>query len=49
MNSHKTNNTNLFNEAYYENGVKAGISGYENYKWIPTRSIPEAISISEMI
>jgi len=45
MNSPK----NLFNKDYYENGVKKGISGYENYKWIPTRSIPEAITICEKI
>lgn len=45
MNSHK----NLFDKDYYENGVKKGISGYENYTWIPTRSIPEAITICENI
>jgi hypothetical protein len=36
---------NKFNKDYYENGVKKHISGYENYKWIPERSIPEAIDI----
>jgi 2-polyprenyl-3-methyl-5-hydroxy-6-metoxy-1,4-benzoquinol methylase len=41
--------TNQFDKDYYENGVKKGISGYENYKWIPTRSIPEAITICEKI
>ncbi len=40
---------NQFNKDYYENGVKKGISGYENYHWIPTRSIPEAITICEKI
>jgi SAM-dependent methyltransferase len=40
---------NQFDKDYYENGVKRGISGYENYKWIPTRSIPEAITICENI
>jgi SAM-dependent methyltransferase len=40
---------NQFDKDYYENGVKKGISGYENYKWIPTRSIPEAITICEKI
>jgi len=45
MNSHN----NLFNEDYYEHGVKKGISGYENYHWLPTRSIPEAITICENI
>jgi hypothetical protein len=40
MNSH-----NLFNEDYYENGVKKKVSGYEDYRWMPTRSIPEALEI----
>ena len=40
---------NLFDHDYYENGVKKKVSGYENYTWMPTRSIPEAISICENI
>ena len=36
---------NLFNKDYYEDGIKKGISGYENYHWIPTRSYSEAIDI----
>lgn len=40
---------NLFNEDYYENGIKKKLSGYENYRWIPSRSIPDAISILESI
>lgn len=36
---------NLFNKDYFENGVEKGISGYTNYRWMPTRSIPEAIEI----
>ena len=39
MNSHK------FNREYYEDGVKQKLSGYQNYRWMPTRSIPEAIDI----
>lgn len=39
--------TNLFNEDYFENGVKKGISGYENYHYIPERSYSEAISIAQ--
>lgn len=35
----------LFNEDYYENGVKKKVSGYEDYRWMPTRSIPEALEI----
>tara|TARA_Y100000310_G_scaffold318530_1_gene372762 strand:+ start:689 stop:1300 length:612 start_codon:yes stop_codon:yes gene_type:complete len=37
--------SDLFNEDYYENGIARGISGYENYRWIPSRSIPEALEI----
>lgn len=43
------NFNNSFNEDYFENGIKKGISGYEKYSWLPTRSIPEAISIIETI
>ncbi len=39
MNLHK------FNEDYFEDGVRKGVSGYEEYKWMPTRSIPEALDI----
>ena len=49
MNLHNIMKNNQFDKDYYENGVKKGISGYENYKWIPTRSIPEAITICERI
>jgi SAM-dependent methyltransferase len=38
-----------FNQDYYENGVKKQISGYENYRWMPTRSIPEAMSIIDAV
>ena len=39
MNSHK------FNKDYYEDGIRQHLSGYQEYKWMPTRSIPEAIDI----
>ena len=32
---------------YYENGVKKKLSGYTNYRWMPTRSIPEACEIKK--
>lgn len=35
----------VFDRDYYEDGLRKGISGYENYRWMPTRSIPEAIEI----
>ena len=36
----------LFDKDYYEDGVRKHISGYENYKWMPPRSIPEALDIT---
>lgn len=47
MNSLENNNmnTNKFDKDYYEDGVRKKLSGYENYKWMPERSIPEAIDI----
>jgi len=43
MSSHR------FNEDYYENGVKKRLSGYTNYRWMPTRSIPEALEIKSRV
>ena len=34
-----------FTKEYYEDGVRNHISGYEDFKWMPTRSIPEALDI----
>ena len=34
-----------FTKEYYEDGVRNHISGYEDYRWMPTRSIPEALDI----
>lgn len=39
MSSHR------YNRDYYEDGVKEKISAYENYRWMPERSIREAISL----
>jgi SAM-dependent methyltransferase len=36
-----------FNEDYYEDGVKKKLSGYTNYRWMPTRSISEAVEIKK--
>ena len=49
MSSHKEITENMFDKDYYENGIKTGISGYQDYKWMPTRSIPEAITIIKEI
>lgn len=45
----KKNKIPKFDKNYYENGIKLGISGYENYHWMPSRSISEAVTISETI
>ena len=34
-----------YNKDYYENGVAKGISGYENYRWIPELTYPMAFSL----
>jgi SAM-dependent methyltransferase len=38
---------NLYNKDYYDNGVAKGISGYDNYRWIPELTYPMAYSICE--
>jgi SAM-dependent methyltransferase len=40
---------NIFDEKYYEDGINNHISGYENYRWMPERTIREATSIIEKI
>lgn len=42
-------NSSKFDRNYYEDGIRHGVSGYENYHWMPTRSISEAISIIKCI
>lgn len=37
-----------FDKDYFENGIKTCKSLYENYRWMPTRSFPEAIDIKDM-
>lgn len=34
-----------FNEDYFENGVEKKLSGYTNYRYMPTRSYEEAIAL----
>jgi SAM-dependent methyltransferase len=41
--------TNKFDKVYFEDGVRNHISAYENYKWMPERSIQEAIAITNII
>jgi SAM-dependent methyltransferase len=35
----------VFDEKYFEDGVRNRVSAYENYRWMPERSIREASSI----
>ena len=35
----------VFDEKYFEDGVRHRVSAYENYRWMPERSIREASSI----
>ena len=35
----------IFNEDYFEDGVRTRVSAYENYRWMPERTIREASSI----
>jgi len=38
-----------YDKDYYENGVAKGISGYENYRWIPELTYPMAYSICKSL
>ena len=38
-----------YNIDYYEDGIKKNLSGYENYRYIPMRTIPEARTIIDRI
>ncbi len=35
----------VFDEKYFEDGVRSRVSAYENYRWMPERTIREASSI----
>lgn len=39
----------IFDEKYFEDGVRSRVSAYENYRWIPERTIREASSIINAI
>ncbi len=39
------NLTQVFDEKYFEDGVRHRVSAYENYRWMPERTIREASSI----
>ena len=39
------NLTTMFDEKYFEDGVRHRVSAYENYRWQPERTIREAASL----
>ena len=39
----------LFTKDYYEDGVRKGISGYENYRWLPEQTIAMCREIANFI
>lgn len=43
------NTPDIFNEDYFERGAKKGISGYNDYSYIPTRSLAEAAEIIKRV
>lgn len=46
MISHK--DAHLFESLYFERGLEAGVSLYENYRWQPERSVPMAETLKLM-
>jgi cyclopropane fatty-acyl-phospholipid synthase-like methyltransferase len=40
---------NLFDKTYYEKGVTTGVSGYENYRWLPELTLPMCSAIIEYL
>lgn len=36
----EANDPSIFNEDYFERGPQTGVSGYENYRWIPDLTFP---------
>lgn len=38
-----------FTEAYYMDGVRQGLSNYENYRWLPDLTIPAALRLVEQL
>lgn len=39
----------VFNEDYFMNGVATGISNYENYQWLPDKTIPMVRAIKRYL
>lgn len=39
----------IFNKDYFENGIKLGCSGYENYRWLPQRIHREVRAVINLL
>jgi len=50
MNLHNDlkNYRSRFDQTYFEHGIKAGVSLYENYRWMPQRTMPMARQLKAM-
>lgn len=42
-------NNSQFDKEYYERGVEAGVSGYQNYRWMPERVFPFANYLKQLV
>lgn len=43
------NSPEVFDRIYFEDGIKAGVSGYENYRWLPERLHREARAVISLL
>jgi cyclopropane fatty-acyl-phospholipid synthase-like methyltransferase len=41
--------TEIYNKDYFENGIQAGVSGYENYRWLPERIYREIRAVIHLL
>ena len=39
-------NGDEYNQDYFERGIELGISGYNNYRWMPEFTIPMAMTMT---
>jgi cyclopropane fatty-acyl-phospholipid synthase-like methyltransferase len=39
----------IFNKDYFEDGIKKGVSGYENYRWLPQRIYREIRAVINLL
>jgi len=39
----------IYDKNYFENGIKTGKSGYENYRWMPDRIYSEIRAVVNLL